>query len=98
MLTTVLTHWAALAIGCALGLFLAAWLRAVRSRIGDPGVILSAESAAAAKAIGRDLYEAGAMLETGEFEYVSGSLAAYRIDDEGLVSVAGDLLLRSVER
>lgn len=95
---TILTHWAAVVVGFALGLFMAAWLRANRSRIGDPGVILSVESVEAAKAIRHDLYEAGAMLETGEFEYVSGSFAAYRIDEEGLVSIGGDLLLRSVEK
>lgn len=60
------------------------------------GFVLAALSPAQAARMGDALYHAGEMLQSGDFEYVSGGFIVQDLG-HGVVNFKGDLSLRAVE-
>lgn len=86
--------WAALCVGVVLGFFLAALFRA--NGPDAPSATVTALSPAAAARMGDALYHAGEMLQSGDFEYMSGGFMVQDLG-HGVVLFKGDLSLRAVE-
>jgi len=86
--------WAALSVGVVLGFILAALFRA--NGPDAPSATVTALSPAQAARMGDALYHAGEMLQSGEFEYVSGGFIVQDLG-HGVVNFKGDLSLRAVE-
>jgi hypothetical protein len=86
--------WAALSVGVVLGFTLSALFR---GHCPDaPSATVTTLSPAQAARMGDALYHAGEMLQSGDFEYVSGGFIVQDLG-HGVVNFKGDLSLRAVE-
>lgn len=91
-MSTFFIAWAALCVGFLMGYVLSAMFK--RNAEAYPEVRHISPQAMAS--MGEALTNAGAMLESGDFEYLSGGLMVQEVG-HGVVTIRGDLSLRAVE-
>lgn len=87
--------WAALVVGFLIGYVLCALLRA-NNVPESPSFEVTAISPQQMQRMGEALSHAGDMLESGDFEYVSGGLIVQDLG-HGVVTIRGDVSLRARE-
>ncbi len=89
--------WAALVVGFLFGYVLCAMFRRMNEDTYPvPSVNVTHVTPQAMARMGEALSHAGDMLESGDFEYLSGGLVVQDLG-HGVVTIRGDLSLRAVE-
>lgn len=87
--------WVALLVGVVFGMFIASLLRA-NDVPESPSFEVTAISPQQMARMGEALSNAGDMLESGDFEYLSGGLIVQDLG-HGVVTIRGDVSLRARE-
>lgn len=96
-MATFFIAWAALCVGFLIGYVLsAAFKRNAEAYPEAPSFEVRHISPQAMASMGEALTNAGAMLESGDFEYLSGGLMVQDLG-HGVVTIRGDVSLRAVE-
>ena len=96
-MATFFIAWAALCVGFLMGYVLSAMFKRNAEAYPEvPSLEVRHISPQAMESMGEALTNAGAMLESGDFAYLSGGLIVQDLG-YGVVNIKGDVSLRAVE-